>query len=381
MKKAERIYLDNAATTFPKPESVYKALDYANRNLAFNAGRGHYSAAQKVSDVINETKVKLAELIHAQPSRISFESSATESLNIIILGLNLKDGDNIYYSPFEHNAIIRPLYNLAKSIHINLFEIPFDKENWMPDLKKLNDKFVRNPPKAVFLSHISNVTGYILPFEEIFKLSKSYDAINVLDCAQSLGVLNPTTKDVDFIVFAGHKSLYASFGVAGFFDLNDYKLKVVKSGGTGSDSLNHDMPENGSGRYESGSLNSVAIAGLDASLDWLKENPPLMHEKERTEFLISELSEIPSVKLFLPQNYKNRILGIVSLSVDGYIAQDVGSILADEFNICVRTGYHCTPFVHEFIGSIENQGTVRVSIGAFTNKDEIIKLKEGLKTL
>ena len=221
MKEAERIYLDNAATTFPKPESVYKALDYANRNLAFNAGRGHYAAAQKVSDVINETKVKLAELIHAQPSRISFESSATESLNIIILGLNLKDGDNIYYSPFEHNAIIRPLYNLAKSIHINLFEIPFDKENWMPDLKKLNDKFVRNPPKAVFLSHISNVTGYILPFEEIFKLSKSYDAINVLDCAQSLGVLNPTTKDVDFIVFAGHKSLYASFGVAGFFDLND----------------------------------------------------------------------------------------------------------------------------------------------------------------
>ena len=193
--------------------------------------------------------------------------------------------------------------------------------------------------------------------------------------------MNPTTKDVDFIVFAGHKSLYASFGVAGFFDLNDYKLKVVKSGGTGSDSLNHDMPENGSGRYESGSLNSVAVAGLDASLDWLKENPPLMHEKERTEFLISELSEIPSVKLFLPQNYKNRILGIVSLSVDGYIAQDVGSILADEFNICVRTGYHCTPFVHEFIGSIENQGTVRVSIGAFTNKDEIIKLKEGLKTL
>ena len=106
-----------------------------------------------------------------------------------------------------------------------------------------------------------------------------------------------------------------------------------------------------------------------------------MCEKERTEFLISELSEIPSVKLFLPQNYKNRILGIVSLSVDGYIAQDVGSILADEFNICVRTGYHCAPFVHEFIGSIETQGTVRVSIGAFTNKDEIIKLKEGLETL
>ena len=381
MNKEQMIYFDNAATTFPKPESVYKALDYANRHLAFNAGRGHYDAAQKVSDVISETKNKLADLIHAQSSRISFESSATESLNIIILGLNLKDGDNVYFSPFEHNAIIRPLYNLAKQVKIKLLQIPFDKVTWEPDLKKLNDRFVRNPPKAVFLSHISNVTGYILPFGEIFKLSKTYQAINVLDCAQSLGVLNPSVENVDFIVFAGHKSLYASFGVAGFFDLTGKKLKVIKSGGTGSDSLNVDRPENGSGRYESGSLNSVAVAGLNASLDWLKQNPPFEYERGRTEFLISKLSKIPAVTLFLPKDYKNRVLGIISLAVDGYVAKDVGSILADEFDICVRTGYHCSPFVHEFIGSLETQGTVRVSISAFTSKDEIIKLCSAIYSL
>ena len=381
MNKEQMIYFDNAATTFPKPESVYKALDYANRHLAFNAGRGHYEAAQRVSDVISETKNKLADLIHVQPSRISFESSATESLNIIILGLNLKEGDNVYFSPFEHNAIIRPLYNLAKQVKIKLHQIPFDKVTWEPDLKKLNDRFVRNPPKAVFLSHISNVTGYILPFGEIFKLSKTYQAINVLDCAQSLGVLNPSVENVDFIVFAGHKSLYASFGVAGFFDLTGKKLKVIKSGGTGSDSLNHDRPENGSGRYESGSLNSVAVAGLNASLNWLKQNPPFEYERGRTEFLISELLKIPQVTLFLPKDYKNRVLGIVSLAVDGYVAKDVGSILADEFDICVRTGYHCSPFVHEFIGSLETQGTVRVSISAFTSKDEISKLCSAIYSL
>lgn len=374
------IYLDNAATTYPKPESVYEALDYANRNLAFNAGRGHYPASQKVFDMIKETKQLLGELLGVSSDTVSFESSATESLNIIIQGLDLKEGDHVYISPFEHNAIVRPLSLLEKNKKIKIHLIPFNKQTWEPEFSKLNDMFAMNPPKAILLSHISNVTGYILPFEKIFALGKKYNAVTILDCAQSLGVLNPSTENVDFIVFAGHKSLYASFGIAGFYNLSNYKLSIVKSGGTGSDSLNPNMPENGSARYESGSLNSVAVAGLNASLKWLKNNPPYQHEKELTEYLIKKISEITDVRLFLPIT-SDRILGIISFSFQNYLAEDIGSILSEEYNISVRTGFHCSPKIHSFIGSLDTLGTVRVSLGAFNTKEDVDMLIKALNTL
>ncbi len=373
------IYLDNAATTYPKPEPVYEALDFANRNLAFNAGRGHYSASQKVFDMIKETKQLLGELLGVSSETVSFESSATEALNLIIQGLDLKEGDNVYISPFEHNAIVRPLSLLEKNKGIKIHLIPFDKKTWEPEMSKLNDMFAMNAPKAVLLSHISNVTGYILPFEQIFALAKKFSAVTVLDCAQSLGVLNPSTENVDFVVFAGHKSLYASFGIAGFYNLSNYKLSIVKSGGTGSDSLNPNMPENGSARYESGSLNSVAVAGLNASLKWLKNNPPYQHEKELTEYLREKLSNIDNVRLFLPTT-SDKILGIISFSCQNYLAEDVGSILSEEYNISVRTGFHCAPFVHSFIGSLEALGTVRISISTFTQRNDIDYLISALKS-
>lgn len=374
------IYLDNAATTYPKPKKVYRALDEANREYAFNAGRGNYPAARKVFDMIETTRDSLASLIHVSKESVCFESSATEALNLIIRGIDFHSSDNVYLSPFEHNAIVRPLFELQKQIGFRIHFIPFDKETWEVNLPLLNDQFVQNPPKAVFLSHISNVTGYILPFEPIFALSRKFDAINVLDCAQSFGIVNPNIKNVDFLVFAGHKSLYASFGIAGFFDLTHCPLNVVKSGGTGSDSLNHDMPLSGHGRYESGSLNSVAVAGLGASVSWLKENPPYTHEKELTEYLISRLAECPNVHSYLPKK-TDCIFGIVSFGIDSYLPSDVGTILGEDYSICVRTGYHCSPFVHGFIGSLSHQGTVRASVGAFNTKEDIDALISALQEL
>lgn len=374
------IYLDNAATTYPKPEVVYATLDNANRKLAFNAGRGSYKKAQEVSKIIQETKQLLADLVHTTPDKVAFESSATESLNIIINGLDLCQGDTVYVSPFEHNAVIRPLYNLQKETGINIEIIPFDEKTWQLKEEDLKDLLTLKPPKAVFCSHISNVTGYILPFTQVFKIFQQYNAITVLDCSQSLGVLNPTVENVDFIVFAGHKSLYASFGVAGFYNLSNIQLKVTKSGGTGSDSLNHNMPEIGAGRYEAGSLNGVAIAGLNASLKWLQTNHVYFHEKKITDYTIKQLRTIKKIKVFLPDSLEN-ILGVISFDVDGYTAADVGAILSDEYDICVRTGYHCSPFIHKFIKSQEYFGTVRIGVGAFTNINDIDELISALKEL
>lgn len=373
------IYLDNAATTYPKPESVYTAIDFANRNLAFNAGRGSYKEARTVAELIQSTREKLASLVKgANSSMVSFESSATEALNIIINGIDFKEGDTVYISPFEHNAVVRPLYNLKDRIGINIEVLPFNQTTWEYDENKANDMFLMKKPAACFLTHISNVSGYILPFGVIFAQTKKYNCINILDCSQSLGVLNPTITNTDFIVFAGHKSLYATFGAAGFINTGNIKLSVTKSGGTGSDSLNPYMPETGNLRYEAGSINSVAIAGLNASVDWVSETPILNHELELTEYLIEGLTKCDNVLLFVPPEGKR--VGIVSFAIPNYSAEDIGSILSEEFGICVRTGYHCCPFIHTFIGSKLYGGTVRVSLSWFTKKDELDSLINAIKT-
>ena len=373
------IYLDNAATTYPKPDCVYEALDNANRNMAFNAGRGSYKEAKIVSDMIDETRALVSEILNVSSDRVYFESSATEAMNIIINGLDLGKGDTVYISPFEHNAVVRPLFNLKEKKGINIKILPFDRKTWDIDLQKMNDMFTINKPKACFLTHISNVTGFILPAGTIFAQSKRYNCINVMDCSQSYGIVSFDKENVDFAVFAGHKSLYASFGVAGFINIGNVALSVYKSGGTGSDSLNTEMPLSGFARYEAGSANSVAIAGLHSSLLWLKQGDVYFHEKELTNYLIKKLISINSVRTILPAN--KDVFGIVSIIIDGYNSADVGSILSEEFDICVRTGYHCAPFVHDFIDSKENGGTVRISIGYFNTRSDIDLLIDAIKNL
>jgi len=378
------IYFDNAATTYPKPKEVYNALDFGNKNFAFNAGRGHYSLSQKTFEMIQSTRVKLAKLINANEKDVIFTSSATEALNLIIYGLKISEGDTIYISPFEHNSIIRPLYNIKKFINFNIKILPFNKKTWEPDLDNIENEFAIYPPKVIFLSHISNVTGYILPYEQLFSLGKRFRSTNVLDAAQSLGVVNPQdTNNIDYLVFAGHKSLYASFGVAGFIALNNSReLQIIKAGGTGSDSLNHFMPNDGTfNQFEAGSQNSVAIYGLNISLDWLQANNVALHEKELTLYLISELTKIDKVSVYIPQDFKDKIFGIVSINVEGYDPNDVGVILNDEFNICVRIGFHCSPFVHEFLNTIDKNGTIRISLSYFNTRSEIDTLISALKTL
>lgn len=372
------IYLDNSATTFPKPEEFYKAIDYANRNLAFNAGRGLYKQSSRAYDIISKTKDALASLCGLHGDKVAFTSSATESLNLIINGLGIEEGDNVYISPFEHNAIVRPLYNLKRKIDFNIIILPFDKKTWQPNIDEIQNMFAAKNPKCVLLSHVSNVTGYVLPYKDIFGISKKYDSVNVLDCAQSYGVINPNTEFVDFIVFAGHKSLYAGLGIAGFININDIKLDLTKTGGSGSDSLNHYMPDKGNERYESGSQNIVAIYGLSKSLEWLKDKQLSKHSFELSTILIEELAKLPKVTIYKPLE---PTLGIVSINVKGYRPEDVGSILSDEFDICVRTGYHCAPFVHKFLGTEELGGTIRISVGAFTSTNEIKQLLKAIKSL
>lgn len=373
------IYFDNAATTFPKPEAVYQALDFANRNLSFNAGRGAYPKAKEGVSILDDLRHEIASFVKADYRNVTLLSSATESLNLIILGLNLTKSSVVYVSPFEHNAIIRPLHCLQKSIGFRIEVLPFDKKTWKPDTDRINDLFALSKPTAVFISQISNVTGLIIEYEGIFESARKYGAINILDASQGYGVAPVNVVGVDFLVFAGHKSLYGPFGIAGFINFSNNELKIVKSGGNGSDTLNPDMPDNHHERYESGSPNVPAAYGLLTSIKWIKTKDLFTREKELTDYAINKLKEISKINLFVPEN-TDKLFGIISFSMDGYKADEIGQILSDEYEIMIRTGYHCSPLVHDFINSKYYGGTARISLSYFNTKEDIDCLVEALKS-
>lgn len=369
------IYFDNAATTFPKPECVYEAVNDGMHKYSFNAGRGNYKQASETYKMIEETRGLIAKIGKTTSERVVFTSSATEALNIIVGGLDINANDCIFVSPFEHNAVIRSL-NLY---NCNIEIIPFDRNSWEIDKEKLNDFFVLKKPKAVFISHVSNVTGFMLPYEVIFSISKKYGCINVLDSSQAFGIHDITEKNIDYLVFAGHKSLYSMFGVGGFIKYKDDNLFLKKAGGTGSDSLNPKMPDSLPYRYEAGTINSVAIYSLKCSINYLNKSDFMSLENSLMRYLLVKLKGCLGIKVFLPDNYVP--FGIVSIALDGFSSDDVGNILYEDYNICVRSGYHCAPYVHNFIGSIKYGGTVRISLGGFNTKDEIDYLIRALKEI
>ena len=182
------IYLDNAATTYPKPECVYLALDKANRN-AFNTGRGSYKVAREASNVKENVRKKIMQLNNIKNANVVYTISATTALNDIIFGIELNRGDYVYVTPFEHNSIIRPLEELKKRKEIKVEIIPFDKKNWKIDIEKTSDMFALHKPSAIFVSQISNVTGYELPYNMIFEMGKKYDTIDILDASQGYGIV------------------------------------------------------------------------------------------------------------------------------------------------------------------------------------------------
>ena len=369
------IYFDNAATTFPKPDCVYDAIQYGMRQYSFNAGRGSYQSSKKTFDMIEETRNKIASLVDTEGNKVIFTSSATESLNNILYGLSLSSNDYVLVSPFEHNAVIRTLHNIG----VNIIFIPFNKDTWELIINDLNDLCIIKKPKATVISHISNVTGYELPYKEIFNITKKYQSTNILDCAQSFGIFPVEKANVDFLIFAGHKSLYAMFGIAGYINLGDIPLSLYKVGGTGTDSLNPNMPDYAPTRYEAGSPNSVGVFSINKSIDYLKTENFAEKERRLSEYLINKLSNLKEVHMYLPTGYISR--GIVSFNIDGFSSDEIGNILSDDYDISVRTGYHCAPYIHEFIDSLKFNGTVRVSLGVFNTKAEIDKLIQALKEI
>lgn len=384
------IYLDNAATTFPKPEAVYQAMDEVNRLYAVNAGRGSYALASHAAAVIAETRTLLKQISGANETmKVVLMPSATIACNQLLWGIDWKSEDTVYVSPFEHNAVMRVLALQQEKYHFSIEELALDEESLLLDLKKIQFQFLRKKPSVVVMSHVSNVTGYILPVEQVAALAKEYGALMVVDGAQGLGLVPVCLRetDIDAYVFAGHKTLYGPFGTGGFLIRESIceagRVKPVLAGGTGSDSLNLKMPQTGELAFEPGSPNIVAIAGLRAALQELcsRKNESLFTQERRlTEYLIEKLSNIPEVKLYLPAD-KERHVGIVSFSMEGYQASDVGMILDQDYRIAVRTGYQCAPLIHKYLRDESSGGVVRVGIGRYTTMEELDALVDAVRDM
>ncbi|MGB4091491.1 MAG: aminotransferase class V-fold PLP-dependent enzyme [Ruminococcus flavefaciens] len=380
------IYFDNAATTYPKPECVYTAADECLRNFGVNAGRGTYKAARQASEEIQRTRGALAELVNVRnENSIILSPSATVAMNIVLNGLDYNSNTTVYISPFEHNAVARPLKRLSDIYGFSIEMLPFDGKTQELDMEAMRNKFIVKHPDIVIINHVSNVTGNILPIYEIFNASREYGAINILDASQSLGLIpiDLSSQKTDFLVFAGHKNLYGSFGTGGFIYNSDVKLKSFLTGGTGSDSLNLDMPANLPDLYEPASHDIVSISALSASLSWISDRgikSIYSHKKELTDYAVQNLSELSSITLYLPENRDNHI-AIISLTHSDYRPEELADILDNDFDIAVRSGYHCAPYVHKLIGTEDNGGTVRISIGYFNTKDDIDSLINALREL
>ncbi len=373
-------YLDNAATTFPKPECVYKEMDDISRNYAVNAGRGSYKAAQKAIKVIDDTRAALLKLFNAEGvADVVFTSSVTQAVNIVLAGLGLKESSIVYISPYEHNAVVRTLYMLQKEIGFIVKEMPLTKELEI-DLGRLEFEFAQNHPSVVVSTAVSNVTGYVLPIRDIFQRAKKYDAVTITDAAQAAGLIKMDVRELkaDILCFAGHKTLYGPFSIAGFVMKKKMELKQTFAGGTGSHSLSPEMPQNAPERYEAGSCNIVAVKGLYAALEMINQDEHYRKIKEITEYAISALEDVPGINII---GRTKEQLGIISFVSDGYSSDEIGKILDEEFDIAVRTGYHCAPLIHKYINDNGYNGTVRIGLGFFNTIDDINKLINALYSL
>lgn len=366
------IYLDNAATTFPKPEPVYQAMDQFYRNYGGNAGRGGNPMARKAATLVMETREYLKHWLHAP--EVIFSPSATLALNTAILGARLRLGDVVYVTPFEHNSVLRPLAHLRKTVGIEIRILPFDKQIFTCRLDEVRKQFRLEPPAMLCVTQVSNVFGAVMPVEMLSQLAKQSNssALVVVDGAQAAGLSLLEMKYIDALVFSGHKSLYGPFGIAGIAFGTAWRPDPIVFGGTGTQSESLEMPSDGYARFEAGSQNIVAIAGLHAAVKWLNEigrDAINAHTDELTKQLVGELQSLPQVRVFVPENHTS----IISFTVEGISPQAVETALGAQ-NIAVRAGLHCSPWAHEWAGTLKQGGTVRVSIAISTTPDNIYRL-------
>jgi len=369
--KLMTLYLDNAATSFPKPESVCAAVDRTMRHGAANPGRGGYRLSLEAGRTVLAARTAAARLVGMpDPAQIIFVANATEALNLALFGV-LRTGDRVVTTSMEHNAVVRPLRALADQ-GVEVVKVPADRSGFVPpaEVKRACTPGTR----LLVMTHCSNVTGTLQAVEELGPWCRAQGILFLVDAAQSAGLfpLDVGAMAIDLLAVPGHKAIMGPPGTGFLCVAAGVQLRPLLYGGTGTRSMSDAQPEELPERLESGTQNVVGLAGLHAALEFLQEiglNRLREHERALLGQLLTGLHRIPAVQLYGPSD-SGRHGGALSFTLAGLDPAAVGYRLDHEFDIGVRVGLHCAPDAHRTIGSFP-QGTVRVSPGWFNTHDDI----------
>lgn len=376
------IYLDNAATTFPKPECVYEAMDKFLREKGANPGRAGHRMSVEAEQEIEKARFTVAGFLGVKsPERLVFTFNATDALNMGIKGLLCK-GDHVITSRLEHNSVSRPLSGLEKQGAITVTRVENSDDGFISpdDIRKA----VRSNTKLIVCTHSSNVLGTIQPIREIGEVAHERDIVFMVDAAQTVGVCDIDVEEqhIDMLAFTGHKGPFGPTGSGGLYVGKNVKLRAWREGGTGFEPESISQPDTLPFQLESGTPNSVGIVGLRTGIEFcIKEGIETIrqHECKLALRLVSALESDDRFGIYGNVD-EDRKVGIVSINIKGLKSGEVGAILDNTFNIAVRPGLHCAPYTHQRIETFP-EGTIRLSPGYFNTMEEIEETVSGLKKI
>lgn len=364
------IYLDNAATTLKKPQEVIDAVVLALQSLG-NSSRGTHAAGISASQMIYETRKKLAEFFGCgRADHVIFTSNVTEALNIVISGL-FSGGDHIITTDAEHNSVLRPLYRLNEECGVELDFVPTDN-NGVLDYDSF-PRLLRPNTKAVICTHASNLTGNVTDIKRISEFTRKHNLLLIVDAAQTAGTRRVRMDElgIDVLCFTGHKGMLGPQGTGGLCIREGVEIRPFKVGGTGVQSYNVHQPEAYPARLEAGTLNGHGIAGLSAAVDFL--NRTGVEEIRRKEEALTNrfyhaVKKIDGVEIF--GDFSGEHAAIVSLNISGWDSAEASFCLSERYGIATRPGAHCAPRMHQRLGTADI-GAVRFSFSWFTTEEEI----------
>jgi cysteine desulfurase family protein len=376
------IYMDNAATSWPKPRVVASAVSLCLEKYGANPGRSGHRMAVQAGSILLYTREMLCQLLNgSDPFQFIFTSNCAESLNLAIKGL-LKPDDHVITSSMEHNSLIRPLTTLEKALNVHVTIVPCDP------LGRLDpqdvERAVRSTTRLIATTHASNVTGTLMPVEAIGRIARGHGIPYLVDAAQTIGVLPIDLKalPVDLLAFPGHKGLFGPQGTGGLYIAPHITLRPLKEGGTGSQSESLHQPEFLPDAYESGTLNTPGIAGLGAGIHYIlkKGLRTLRNQESRLEHLLMEaLCDMKGITIYGPTDPKERV-GAISVNIGDMDSSEAANRLDAQFSIATRGALHCAPLAHQTLGTLR-QGTVRFSPGIFNTLEEVKDCLRALKRL
>lgn len=368
----ELIYLDNGATSFPKPEQVYASMDYFYRNFGVNPGRSGYDLCLEAGAIVDDTRKMLTAFFNGKdPNRLCYSYNSTDALNIIIFGM-LQPGDHAITTTIEHNSVLRPLYHLSRD-GVEVDYVPFDGAGFV-DPDEIRKRFKPNT-RLVIVNHASNVVGTVQPIREIGRYCRQAGIPFAIDASQSAGKISVDMEEqfLDIIAFTGHKSLLGPTGIGGLYVREGIEIRHTRAGGSGVRSADRAHLDEYPFRLEYGTPNVVGIAGLQAGLKWvLAKGIEAIHEHEMRslQMLRDGLASIPGVTLYCQKDLTDHI-AVLAFNVEGMDAADVGTMIDVDHDIACRTGLHCAPLIHEGLGTAEIRGAVRFGIGPFNTEEHI----------